>query len=299
LGQPIKAIDALERYLEEGGTQIPANEKETATTMIQEEKKKVGVLVLKVERDGVEAKVDGEVIGTSPFDEMMLMPGPHQVAVRFGEHDIVTRSIELEGGEELLLRIQEEKHAAAPAAPVSEAEEETEEEPSRYGYPPDEEEDEEVDEGDGEGSLVPFYISAVVAGVGLVGGGIGFGFFLHYNASEKNYAKYIADLQANQEEFADFTWEETCSSQTVDSEPAEHYCNKEINRRDFEKRKGQWLIIGAVGAGVFGLALVPTILFAVNRHWFADDGEDENVAGLSLTPVIGPDQRGLMLNLSF
>ncbi len=300
LNRPIEAISTFEKYLETGGTNISDEEQEIAREMIRKEKKKVGVLVLEVGKSGVEAKVDGESIGTSPFEKTLLMPGRHEVTVRFNEQNIVTRSVTLQTGEELLLRVKEEEpEATAPPSPVvAESEsEETEEEAE------EEEETEEEELEPGEGSYVPAYVAGGVAAAGLIAGGVGFGMYIHYNATANNYQETLDDLRVKYpDDFGDFTWEDTCAEKAagdreLNSEEEVYFCNTEIKRQDMDKKKKPWFIVGAVGAGVFGLALIPTILFALNPKWFGKG--DNQVSSISVIPVVGPDNNGFLLNLNF
>lgn len=300
LNHPIEAIAAFEKYLETGGTNISEEEQEIAREMIRQEKKKVGVLVLEVGKSGVEAKIDEESIGTSPFEKQLLMPGQHEVTVRFSDQNIVTKSVTLQKGEELLLRVKEQEGevATAPPSPAvteSETEEAAEEDEEDEE---EEEEPEEEDEAPGEGSYVPAFVSGGVAAAGLIAGGLGFGIYVHYNATAQNYQETLDELRMKYpDDFGGFTWDDTCSIREVESEEAKYFCNTEFNRRDMEDKKVPWLIVGAVGAGVFGAALIPTILFALNPEWFGKG--DDQVSSLTVIPMMAPDNRGFLLNLSF
>ena len=301
----MEALQALEQYLRDGGSKIPPDERETAEALIKEQKSKVGVLALSV-RSGVRAEVDGKPIGTAPFDEIPLKAGQHSVTVIFAEDDIVERVVEINGGEELVLKVAEEKRVVPPPPAAVETEREKEEEepaardeerqPEEEAVAEETEEPEEADQG-GEGSLAPFFVTIGTTVVGLAGAGLGFGYFVHYRQSEKEYQNGIVDFQAKDPEYATYTYEETCVNYKVDEDPQEYYCNTESARRTFSKNADTWLIVGIVGSGVAVVSGVLAIVFYLNRHWFG--GSSGEVANLSLTPVVGRNQSGLVLSLTF
>ena len=306
LDEPVKALRALEQYLRDGGAKIPQDERETAEALIKEQRRKVGVLVLSV-RSGVRAEVDGQPIGTAPFDEIPLRMGQHRVKVIFAEDDIVERVVEIEGGEELVLKVAEEKRVvpAPPTAEETEREEEDEEsvprsEERQPEYQAEREEENAPqweDDSRGEGSLAPFFVTIGATVVGLAGAGLGFGFFAHYQISENKYQKALDDFRSKDPEYAVYTYDETCVESEVDGKDQAYYCNTESDRRTFSKRADTWLIVGIVGSGVAVVSGVLAIVFYLNHHWFG--GSSDEVANLSLTPVVGRRQSGLVLSLTF
>ncbi len=294
LDEPIKAIRVLKQYLKDGGEKIPQDERNTAKALLKEQEEKVGTLVLSVKK-GVRAKVDGKSVGTAPFDEIPLRAGTHLISIIFAEDDVIERNIEIEGGQEFMLRIKEEERSpAVKPAPMETVEEEEEEEPEEEE--PEEEEPEEEDVPRGEGSLVPFYVSLGVAAAGLVGGGVGWGYFAHYRISANNYQAVLDDFYQQDPAYLDYTFDTTCTGD-ITSHAIAYYCNKELNRQDFQDKSDLWLIVGIAGSGVAVVAGTLAIIFYINRHWFAKGGDD--FGRISITPLVGRHNNGLVLSLSF
>ncbi len=300
LDQPEKAIQSFQTYLEEGGKQIPPDERKTAEEMIVQQKRKLGTLVLSVGKDGVEALIDGESIGKSPFNDIVLSPGLHEIAVIFGPSDIVKRKIDLLSGQEFILRIEQEKHVST--APETTLVQESESKPKKsetktsqmeetnpvFSAPPSS--SEKV-----KGSAVPFGLSLGLTIADLIATGVSWGLFSYYNSSAKNY-KNDLDLQVEIYGW-DFTWEETCSQIKVSTKSEEYYCNTELNRRDFVKKADTWKIVGIATSAALGVTLTTTLIFGLNRHWFG--GSKNNEAALSFIPFVSPKENGFVLSLSF
>ena len=303
LNKPLKAIAALNQYLEDGGNKIPDNERETAMEIIQYQRRKIGVLLLSVEKRGVEALVDGESIGMSPFDEKPLLPGSHEVAVVFGKGDVVRRNFNIEAGQEYLLRIEQEQHmATAPVPPTvrtveempkseQEAREQAMSDPG-FSAPPEESEGSKV-----VGSLIPFWIALGLTGASVATAAVGWGLFAHYKLSEGNYDDYLKTIQKVNTRFKDFTWEETCKKEKEDdlTDASAHYCNAELNRRDYAKRADQWFIVGIAGSAAAVVSGALSIIFYVNRDWFGDSDE----IAFNVAPVLNRSTSGLSLTLQF
>ncbi len=86
LNRPVDAIRAFELFLETGGPDIPEEERSSAQKLLDEQRKKVGRLILLVDPAGTEVKIDGESVGTSPFDPILIKTGPHHIiAIRGSE----------------------------------------------------------------------------------------------------------------------------------------------------------------------------------------------------------------------
>lgn len=299
LNQPLKAIEALEQYLIDGGDNVPNDEKETAKAIIAEQRRKVGILVLSVEKTGVEAMVDGEAIGISPFKEKLVMPGTHEVAIVFGENDIVKRSVDIEAGQEYLLRIEQEQHLpVAPPPPTTP-------EPTKETAPPKDTTEKELptsafnyslDDHAKEGSLAPFFISLGVTVASAALAGVGWGFYTHYKMSETNFADYLNELKSEDEDFENYSWDTTC--QSIELLPKPHYyCTTEYNRQEFEKKADKWFIVGIAGSSATVVAGALTIVFYIFRDRFGDNSA--NTASLHVSPYLSAKENGLNLSISF
>lgn len=298
LDRPVKAVKNFEKYLADGGNKITPDERKTAENMIAQQKQKLGVLVLSVGKEGVEALVDGETLGKSPFEEILLSPGSHEVAVIFDTRDIVKRDIDLAGGEVFVLRVEQETHVSTvpppvvvPTPPVEKKIEpvpEKEEAAPVFNPPPA--------EAEVEGSLVPFGVLLGITIADAIATGISWGFFTYYRGSANNYKSTLDGLR-DEPNFSDFTWDDTCSQQSLSLDTEVYFCKIESERRDFMDKSDKWMVAGIAASATLAVTGTLTVLFGVNRHWFGGSGEDS--ADFSFVPLLGPGENGLMLNVSF
>lgn len=110
LGQPAKAIAAYEQFLKDGGGDISVKDRKAAEEELRNQRGKVGTLILFVKPKGTEVRIDGESIGESPFEELLLKAGPHFIlAIREdGEEEL---EVEIEAGEEITARMYPDQEA--------------------------------------------------------------------------------------------------------------------------------------------------------------------------------------------
>jgi len=325
LGEPAKAIAALERYLSEGGGLIPSEERQRATDLLESQRQKVGVLHLIVSPKGSEALIDGESVGKAPFAPILLRSGSHKISVIL-ENKTEERSVNITAGQEQTVRIPSEQIIIRPVAPVTPppatidynktapptaSSEELEAEP-RWSK------EDRVEQTENQGAKqempngpsAPFYAMIGLMAAGVVTGGVGWGFFGYYYASEQNYHNEL-DRALQRPPYSDaidsgrtFTWKDTCNSghATGDTVPVndpldEYYCNTEKSRRDYAKGVNTAMIPAIVGTGVTVLAAGMAILFYFNPQWF--DKKDANSPQVSLLPIATGSHAGLLLTGSF
>ena len=299
LNHPIKAITSLEQYLVDGGSNIPEDEQQTAREIIRHQRRKVGVLVLSVEEEGIEALVDGGPIGRSPFKEQLVLPGTHEVAVIFDEDDIVKRDFEISAGQEYMLRVEREKHVATappPPAVVTETPDPPPEEQEVDTFEPVFEPTPIEEESPREGSLTPFFVALGFTVASAAATGVGWGFYTHYTLSEKYFADYLDNLTTMDPRFVGFTWEDTCADRTTTEEEVAHFCNTEASRRDFDDKAGIWFIVGIAGAGATVVSASLAVVFYTLRHKF---GKKSEFASFHIAPYVAERQRGLTLSVTF
>jgi hypothetical protein len=116
LNQPVDSIKAYEQYLKDGGDDIPADQKDSARKALEEQKRKVGTLILLVKPSDAKVKIDGDDIGSPPFEEILLKAGPHHILViRDGVEE--ERDISIYSGKELTVKMYPKDDAVA-VAPV-------------------------------------------------------------------------------------------------------------------------------------------------------------------------------------
>ena len=78
--RPVEAVDALERYLQEGGAKIAAPRRREVDDSIREQRARIGAIDVSVQPDGASIRIDGREVGKAP------LPAPVRVAS--GEHTV-------------------------------------------------------------------------------------------------------------------------------------------------------------------------------------------------------------------
>ncbi|MDJ0764770.1 MAG: hypothetical protein QNJ97_17450 [Myxococcota bacterium] len=319
LSRPVESIQALERFLAEGGEDIRPDERDIAIRLLEEQKKKVGILHLVVKPNGTQARIDGESVGYAPFKKIPLSVGPHRISIAHGDKTM-EKDVYINPGEEVTVRYpkQEEAPAAPAVAPPIK-------EPTSTPTPQPTEPKQEVPDQDtsdewtsssfsqsGTRDIVPrpaisppppndtsgpYWVAFGVAMAGLATAGVGWPLFIYYNNSENNYADAISG-----DTFDGFSWTDTCRSgdTSVDfdeDEQAEvYFCNQEQSRRYFEKMRKRMLIMSIAGTSVAVAAGTTALIFYFHPEWFSSKNDRVK---LRVTPVANASFAGLMLGGTF
>lgn len=83
LGHPVEAVDAWERYLEEGGAEVPAERRAEVEAALAEQRSRIGTVLVRTNVEGAQITVDGVVVATAPLAEpLRLAIGTYQVGVQ-------------------------------------------------------------------------------------------------------------------------------------------------------------------------------------------------------------------------
>lgn len=130
------AIDALSKYLEEGGDEIAEDRRAEVEGQLTTLRSRVGTVTIDCNVEGAEVRVDGKVVGTTPLaGPLTLNLGPRtiEVVASDGEHESYSSEVEVAGGSSTTLAVSLSRRSPAPPPAVL-AEEPTEPEtaPSRY-----------------------------------------------------------------------------------------------------------------------------------------------------------------------
>lgn len=110
LGHYAKAIVALERYLADGGTRIPAERRRKVEEDIATLRGRTAKLSVVVSPEGAEVTFDGEPLAPEAFQEQLVDAGEHRLRATAVGHEAAERTVTLAGGDdvnvELTLRPQ-------------------------------------------------------------------------------------------------------------------------------------------------------------------------------------------------
>lgn len=128
------AIDALTRYLEQGGDDIDKDRRTEVEGQLSTLRSRVGAVTIDCSVEGAEVRVDGKVVATTPLSEpLTLNLGSRtiEVAVPGGGYESYSTDIEVAGGSSTTLAVSLSRSAPPPAVVVEEPDE-PETAPSRY-----------------------------------------------------------------------------------------------------------------------------------------------------------------------
>lgn len=93
------AAGELTLFLEEGGKDVPKNQKKMAQDFLSDLKGKVGVLVLTGEIEGAAVSIDGKVReDVEPGEEIFLEAGTHRIAITFKGKTILDEEVDIKTG---------------------------------------------------------------------------------------------------------------------------------------------------------------------------------------------------------
>jgi tetratricopeptide (TPR) repeat protein len=117
IGNYAAALRAFERYLKEGGNQIPAKRRAQVEKEIPGLKGRTAHITVKVSVDGADVTLDGASIGSSPMNEPVLVnAGQHTVAARKAGRIAASKDVTLAGSDDVKIEfdLPEEPSAAVP-----------------------------------------------------------------------------------------------------------------------------------------------------------------------------------------
>jgi hypothetical protein len=82
LGHPVEAVDAWERYLREGGDEVPEARREELAAALEEQRGRIGTLLVRTNVEGARVTIDGVAVATAPLEEpLRLAVGSYRVGV--------------------------------------------------------------------------------------------------------------------------------------------------------------------------------------------------------------------------
>ncbi len=161
LGLPEQALDAFQRFLDDGGEQVPEQQREQVTQQIAQLELGFALLDIVTEPPGAEVTLDGGPLGTTPLARSVrLRAGVHVIGASRRGAAAVTRVVTLEGGDHVRVTLSPPDASKPPAvaAPAP-----TSTQPLLPAGP---------HEATGAKRANPFPLGYVLIGAGLVAGGV-------------------------------------------------------------------------------------------------------------------------------
>ncbi|HVY36910.1 MAG TPA: PEGA domain-containing protein [Polyangia bacterium] len=116
LGQPVEAIDTFQRYLLEGGANVPADRRAEVQASIKQQQARVSMLTVETNVAGASIVVDGVLVGRSPLaGPVRVARGKHQVTATLDGYRAQSQTVVAE--EKARVNVQLERGAGAAGAP--------------------------------------------------------------------------------------------------------------------------------------------------------------------------------------
>jgi tetratricopeptide (TPR) repeat protein len=184
LKRPLEALAALERYVREGGDEIPPERLERTKKQIAAQRAEIGELRILVDVAGATIELDGAPLGKAPLLEpVRVMAGTHLIGVHAPDQPPLLRSVTVAPGQALDLAI-ELPQASEPITPAHPA--------PPAGAPPHDDSSaaRASDVSRRTTSSTPVALGYVLTGAGTVLGGVAIG---HYWWNRKRDASWQAE----------------------------------------------------------------------------------------------------------
>ncbi len=121
LGHPDRAVELYERYLQQGGDAVPAEQKQDVARAIAAQKQQLASVTLQVSPAGARVAVDGKEAGRAPLARpLLLLPGVHELAVSHVGYESKERSIEATRGTSpvVYMSLRSKERPSSPLAKV-------------------------------------------------------------------------------------------------------------------------------------------------------------------------------------
>lgn len=94
-----RALDAFERYLSEGGSEVPAERLADVKSRIERLRDRVGFLDIRTSEKGVDVTIDDRPVGRTPLPPVRVNTGQRKITVMIAGRTPQSRVLELAGGE--------------------------------------------------------------------------------------------------------------------------------------------------------------------------------------------------------
>jgi hypothetical protein len=96
LGHPLEAVEALSKYLREGGAEVPANRRQQVEMQVAELESRFAELSITAEPSGARIVLDGREIGRAPLEKPVRVPaGAHEISASLEGSLTASRRIDL------------------------------------------------------------------------------------------------------------------------------------------------------------------------------------------------------------
>ncbi|HJL16135.1 MAG TPA: PEGA domain-containing protein [Sandaracinaceae bacterium LLY-WYZ-13_1] len=128
LGHPVEAVDAWDRYLSEGGDEVPPERREEVAAALAQQRARIGTVLVRTNVEDGRITVDGVAVADAPMAEpLRLAVGTYEIGVQAAGWEGPVRRVTVAGESEqildvLLERVVTERGSLAIESPVPDAE---------------------------------------------------------------------------------------------------------------------------------------------------------------------------------
>jgi hypothetical protein len=106
LGDAVAAADAYERYLQQGGNEIPPSRRQAVQAELTEQMARIGTVSLTCSPEGTSVQIDGKLMGTTPLARpLRLTEGRHTLTLIAQNHNSLVRELDVAGKSQVMLEL--------------------------------------------------------------------------------------------------------------------------------------------------------------------------------------------------
>jgi len=119
--QPVYAVEALRRYLTEGGAEVPVARRQQVEDAIIAQEQRIAIVIIRSDAAGAAVRVDGNEVGRTPLPgALRVSAGSHVVEASLPGHKAWEQHLVLAGKEQRIVDVVfAPASAAAPVAPAA------------------------------------------------------------------------------------------------------------------------------------------------------------------------------------
>lgn len=122
LGDSVAAVDAFEKFLEQGGNAIDEERRQTVLAELNKQRSKIGRIAVNSNPPGVEIRIDGKFVGKTPLQgNVRVSSGRHSIVALMDGYQAQAREMDVAPGAlvELNLTLTSASSSQAPSAASS------------------------------------------------------------------------------------------------------------------------------------------------------------------------------------
>lgn len=113
------SLEALERYLKEGGTEVPKKRKTQVEKDIEGLRARTAHLTVTSNVAGAEIAIDEAAAGAAPINKKLVDAGDHKVTASKDGYVTATQNVTLAGGDESTVNVELQEVPPTPTAPTA------------------------------------------------------------------------------------------------------------------------------------------------------------------------------------